>query len=156
MTGTGASDLAVRSDLLDGNAALPTSTLDSSATLTAGSQVLSPGSATVVNALSNALTGPTNFAAAGGLNATTGSFANYAAAIVSSVASKASQASAAFAAKSTAQSTYANSLSAESGVNLDEESARISALQNKYSAASELIQVVNTMFTSLINAIQAG
>ena len=112
--------------------------------------------ATVVNALSNALTGPTNFAAAGGLNATTGSFANYAAAIVSSVASKASQASAAFAAKSTAQSTYANSLSAESGVNLDEESARISALQNKYSAASELIQVVNTMFTSLINAIQAG
>ena len=69
---------------------------------------------------------------------------------------KSAQASAVFAAKSTAQATYASSLSAESGVNLDEESARISALQNKYSAASELIQVVNTMFSSLINAIQAG
>jgi flagellar hook-associated protein 1 len=156
VTGSGASDLAVRSDVLDGNAALPASTLDSAATLTVGSQVLAPGSAIVVNAFSKALTGPTNFAAAGGLNATTGTFANYAAAIVSSVANKSAQASAVFAAKSTAQSTYASSLSAESGVNLDEESARISALQNKYSAASELIQVVNTMFSSLINAIQAG
>jgi len=156
VTGSGASDFAVRSDVLDGDAALPTSTLDSSATLTAGSQVLAPGSAIVVNAFSEALTGPTNFAAAGGLNATTGTFANYAAAIVSSVADKSAQASAVFAAKSTAQATYASSLSAESGVNLDEESARISALQNKYSAASELIQVVNTMFSSLINAIQAG
>jgi flagellar hook-associated protein 1 FlgK len=59
-------------------------------------------------------------------------------------------------AKTTAQSTYANSLSSESGVNLDEESARMSALQNKYAAASQLIQVINTMFSSLITAIQSG
>ena len=155
VTGTGASDIAVRSDILDGNAGLPTSTLDSSATLTAGSQVLSPGSATIINALANALTGSTNFAAAGGLNATTGTFANYAAAIVSNVANKASQASAVFTAKATAQSTYANSLASESGVNIDEETTRISSLQNKYAAASELIQVINTMFNSLITAVQS-
>jgi flagellar hook-associated protein 1 FlgK len=155
VTGTGASDIAVRNDILDGNAGLPTSTLDSSATLTAGSQVLSPGSATVINALTNTLTGPTNFAAAGGLNATTGTFANYAAAIVSNVAGKASQASATFTAKATAQSSYANALSSESGVNVDEETNRISSLQNKYAAASELIQVINTMFNSLITAIQS-
>jgi flagellar hook-associated protein 1 FlgK len=118
--------------------------------------VLSPGSATVVNAFYSTLTGSTNFAAAGGLNATTGTFANYAAAIVSSVASKASLASAVFAAKTTAQATYASSLSAESGVNLDEESARMSALQNKYAATSQLIQVINTMFSSLITAMQSG
>jgi len=41
-------------------------------------------------------------------------------------------------------------------VNLDEERARISALQNKYSSASELIQVVNSMFNSLMSAIQSG
>ena len=121
----------------------------------AGSQVLSPGSATIVNALANALTGSTNFAAAGGLNATTGTFANYAAAIVSNVANKASQASAVFTAKATAQSTYANSLASESGVNIDEETTRISSLQNKYAAASELIQVINTMFNSLITAVQS-
>jgi flagellar hook-associated protein 1 FlgK len=156
VTGTGASDIAVRSDILDGNAALQTSTLDSSATPATGSQVLSPGSATVVNALSAALTGQTNFAAAGGLNATTDSFANYAATIVSNVASKASQASATYTAKSTAQAAYASSLSSESGVNIDEETARISQLQNKYAAASELIQMINTMFNSLLTAVQSA
>ena len=156
VTGTSASDIAVRSDLLDGTAALPTATLDSSATPTIGSSVLSSGSATVVNALSSALTGSTSFAAAGGLAATTGSFADYAAAIVANVASNASQASATFTAKQTAQSTYANSLSSESGVNLDEETARLSSLQNEYSAASELIQVVDTMFNSLITAMQTA
>ena len=156
VTATGASDFSVRSDILAGKAALPTSTLDSSATLTTGSLVLSSGSATVVNALYGTLTGSTSFAAAGGLAATKGSFADYAAAIVSNVASKASQASATYTAKQTAQSTYASSLSSESGVNLDEESARLSSLQNKYAAASELIQIINTMFTALMTAVQSG
>jgi flagellar hook-associated protein 1 FlgK len=154
VTGTGAADFAVRSDLLDGDSGLPTATLDSSATLTAGSQVLSPGSMTIVNAFASALTAQTNFAAAGGLSATTGSFADYAAAIVSDVASEASQASSTFTSKSTAQSTYANSLSSQSGVNVDEETNRVAALQNKYAAASQLIQAVNTMFNALLTAMQ--
>jgi flagellar hook-associated protein 1 FlgK len=156
VTGTGASDFAVRSDISSGSAQLPTATLDSSSTLTTGSSVLSSGSATVVNALYDTLTTSTSFAAAGGLGATTGSFTDYAAAIVSNVASKASQASSTYTAKETAQSTYASSLSSESGVNLDEESARLSSLQNEYSAASELIQVVDSMFSSLVTAIQSG
>jgi flagellar hook-associated protein 1 len=155
VTGNGAADFAVRGDLLDGDAGLPASTLDSSATLTTGSQVLPPGSATVVNALESALTAQTNFAAAGGLSATTGSFADYASSIVADVASKASQASSAFTSKSTAQSTYANSLSSQSGVNVDEETNRVTALQNKYAAASQLIQAVNTMFNSLLTAVQS-
>ncbi|KJC56730.1 flagellar hook protein FlgK [Bradyrhizobium sp. LTSPM299] len=156
VTGTGASDIAVRSSLLSGAAALPTATLDSSATLTVGNQVLSSGSATIVNALESALTGSTNFAMAGGLGATTGSFTDYAASIVASAASKATQASATYATKQTTQSTYANSLSSQSGVNIDEETANLSSLQNKYSAASELLQVINAMFTSLITAVQAS
>ena len=156
VTATGASDFSVRSDILAGKAALPTATLASSATLTTGSQVLSSGSATVVNALYAKLTGSTSFAAAGGLAATTGSFADYAASIVSNVASKASQASATYTAKQTAQSTYAGSLSSQSGVNLDEESARLSSLQNKYAAASQLIQAINTMFSALMTAVQSG
>jgi flagellar hook-associated protein 1 FlgK len=156
VTGTSASDIAVRSDLLSGSAGLPTATLDSSTTLTAGNSVLSSGSTTVVNALTSALTASTSFAAAGGLSATSGSFADYAAAIVANVAAQASQASATYTAKETAQSTYASSLSSESGVNLDEETARLSSLQNEYSAASELIQVVDTMFNSLMTALQAA
>lgn len=154
VTATGASDFAVRSDILSGAAALPAATLDSSATLTVGSQVLSSGS-TIINALYDKLTGSTSFAAAGGLSATTSSFADYAATIVANAANKATQASAVYTAKETAQSTYASSLSSESGVNLDQESSRLSSLQNEYTAASELIQVINTMFTSLMTAMQA-
>ena len=155
LTGSSASDIAVRSDLLDGSAALPTATLDDSTT-TIGSPVLSSGSQTIVNALDNAMTGSTSFAAAGGLAATTGSFADYAASIVSDAATKASDASSAYTAKNTAQSTYSSSLASESGVNLDQESQRVSALQNEYSAASQLIATIDQMFSSLITAIQAG
>ncbi|MBR0829968.1 flagellar hook-associated protein FlgK [Bradyrhizobium manausense] len=156
VTGTGAADFAVNSSILSGTSELPLATLDSSSTLTVGSQVLSSGSATVVNDLYDMLTGSRSFAAAGGLAATTGSFADYAATIVSDVASKSSQASSTYTAKETAQSTYASSLSSQSGVNLDEESARLSTLQNKYSAASALIQAINTMYSALLTAVQSA
>jgi len=156
VTGTDASNFAVNSRILSGAAGLPTGTLDGSATLTVGSKVLTAGSATVVNQLYNKLTGSTSFSSAGGLSATTGSFANYAAAIVANVASKASQAASVYTAKSAAQSSYASSLSSQSGVNIDEETARLSALQNKYAAASQLISVVNSMFSSLLSAVQSN
>ncbi|MGJ4949048.1 flagellar hook-associated protein FlgK [Bradyrhizobium sp. HKCCYLS20291] len=156
VTGTSAYDFAVNSSMLSGTAGLPTGTLDGSATLTTGNQVLTPGSATIINALYDTLTGSTSFAAAGGLSATTGSFADYAAVILANVASKASQASTNYTAKATAQSSYASSLSSQSGVNLDEETARLSALQNKYAAASQLISVVNSMFSSLLSAVQSN
>ena len=154
LTGTGASDIAVNSSILSGTNALQLATLDSSSSLTTGSTVLSSGSATVVNALYSALTTSRTFASTGGLAATTGSFADYAATIVSDVASKSSQASSNYTAKETAQSTYASSLSSQSGVNLDEESAKLSTLQNKYSAASALIQAINTMYTALLTAVK--
>lgn len=156
LTGSGAGSLAVRSDILSGSASLPTATLDASTSLTAGSQVLSAGSATLTNALHGALTGSTDFAAAGGLGATTGSFTDYASSIVANVATKASAASSAYDIKQTTQSTYANSLSSETGVNLDEESARLSALQNKYSAATQLITTINAMYQALLTAVQSA
>ena len=110
VTGTGAANFAVDSSILSGAAGLPTGTLDNSATLTTGSQVLTSGSATIINQLYDKLTGSTSFSSAGGLSATTGSFADYAAAIVANVASKATQASSNYTAKSTAQASYASCL----------------------------------------------
>jgi flagellar hook-associated protein 1 len=155
LTGSGASNIAVRSNILAGTAGLPSATLDNSATLTAGNSVLSSGSAAVDNGLYDAMTQQTNFGAVGGLTATTTTFANYAASIVSYVATGASQASSNYTLQQTTQSTYANSLSSESGVNIDQETARITTLQNKYSATSELIQAINTMFNSLVTAMQS-
>jgi flagellar hook-associated protein 1 len=155
VTATGASDFAVRSDILSNSGLLAVASLDQSASLTSGSQVLSSGSATVVNNLYSALTASTSFGAVGGLGSTTSSFADYAASIVSNVASKASQASADYTAKQTTKSTFSSAMSSQSGVNLDEETARLSTLQNQYSAASELIQVINTMFSALLTAVKS-
>ena len=102
------------------------------------------------------LTGSTSFSAVGGLGSTTSSFADYAAGIVSNVASKASQASTDYTTKQTTQSTFSSAMSSQSGVNLDEETARISTLQNQYTAASQLIQVINEMFSSLMTAVQSA
>ncbi|WP_022720351.1 flagellar hook-associated protein FlgK [Rhodopseudomonas sp. B29] len=155
VTATGASDIAVRSDLLSGSSSLSLATLDSSSSLTTGATVVSSTAASAINSLYDTLTTSTSFAAVGGLAATTGSFADFAAAIVSNVATRASQASSTYTAKEATQSAYASSLSSQSGVNLDEETANMSTLQNKYSAASELIQVINSMFSALITAVQS-
>jgi flagellar hook-associated protein 1 FlgK len=156
VTGTSASDIAVNSSILSGTNALQLATLDSSSSLTVGSSVLSSGSATTVNAFYDALTASRTFSSIGGLAATTGSFADYASTIVADVASKSSQASTNYTAKETAQSTYASSLSSQSGVNLDEESANLSTLQNQYSAASALISAINSMYSALITAVQSS
>jgi flagellar hook-associated protein 1 FlgK len=41
-------------------------------------------------------------------------------------------------------------------VNVDEETNRISALQNKYAAASQLLSTINAMFSSLVTAMQSS
>jgi len=156
LTGSGASDIAVRSDILQNSGLLATATLDSSASPAIGSQVLSAGSATVINDLYDALIGKTTFGAVAGIGTTTASFADYAADIVSNVATQASNASTDYTNKQTTQTSFQNTLSSESGVNLDQETARLSTLQNQYSAAAELLQVINQMFTSLITAMQSA
>jgi flagellar hook-associated protein 1 FlgK len=155
VTGTGASNFAVRSDILANSGLLPVSSLDSSATLTTGGKVLTAGSTDVVDAIYATLTDSRTFNASGGLGSSTGSFADYAAEIISNVASKATSAATTYASKTTVQSTFASAMSSQSGVNLDEETARISTLQNQYSAASQLIQAINEMFSSLLSAVQS-
>ena len=93
VTGTGASDIAVRGDILNNPSLLQTSTLDASASPAVGSQALSAGSATVANNLYDTLTGSTTFSDVGGLGSASTSFADYAANIVGGVAANASQAS---------------------------------------------------------------
>lgn len=156
VSATGASDFKVNSAVLADPSAMATASLDESTTLTTGATVLSSGSATIVDQLYSTLTGSTDFAAVGGLGATTSSFADYASALISKVATQASAASDAYTAKETTQSTLASAMSSQSGVNLDEETAKLSTLQNQYAAASQLIQAVNEMFDALIAAVQSA
>lgn len=155
VSATGASDFTVSSALLSDSSKLASSSLDSSATLTVGAQVVTTGSTTTAQKLYDALTGNTSFSAAGNLSSQKTSFASYAADIVADAASAATKASNTLTSKETVKSNLADTISSQSGVNVDEETARLSDLQNAYAAAAQVLQTLNSMFTSLIDSVQS-
>jgi flagellar hook-associated protein 1 FlgK len=154
LTGSDASTIRVRSDILSGATALATATLDTSSTLSAGSRALT-NSSTTVQALADLLTGDRSFAAAGGLGATSGSFAGYAARIVSAVATDASSAASALERRQSTYDAASDALTSETGVNVDEETARLSELEQQYSTAAQLLSVLNDMFDALLAAAKS-
>lgn len=156
VSATGASDFKVRSDILSDSSLLPSSTLDSSASLTVGAQVVTEGSATVAQNLYDALTGKQSFDAAGGLSSRKTSFASYAADIVAGVAADATRASNTLTTKQAVESSLADSISSASGVNIDEETANLTQLQNQYAAAAQVMQILNSMFSSLLDSVQSS
>jgi flagellar hook-associated protein 1 len=155
LTGTDASDIAVSSDILSDPSLFPTSQLSSSSSLTAGDNVITSDT-TIADDLYSALTGSTSFAAAGGLGATSTSFTSYAADIVSNIATAASDASSSYSSEETTQSTLSSTMSSESGVNVDQETALLSTLENQYNAASEVLSVVSKMFDDLVTMAQTA
>ena len=154
VSATGASDFAVRSDILEDSSRLPSGTLDSSTTLTVGDQVITEGSATIAQNMYDAMTGNQTFDAAGDLSSRKTSFASYAADIVADVASDATKASNTLTTKEAVKTSLADTISSATGVNVDEETAQLTQLQNEYAAAAQLLQILNTMFESLLDSIQ--
>jgi flagellar hook-associated protein 1 len=156
VTASGASDFAVRSDILATKSLLATSTLDPSSSLTIGNDVLSLGSAAIAGSLHGALTQPHSFDAAGRLGGRSASFASYAADIVAANATAASRASRALAGKETTYAVLADTIASQSGVNLDEETARMAELGNLYAATAELMRVLDDMFDALLGTLAAA
>lgn len=152
VTGTGAADIRVSATLLADTSLLPTAVLDEDAT-TAGDTALTSGSSTLADAFVAALSDDRSFAASGDLGAKTTGFASYAAAIVSDVASTAETAETSLTTAETVQSSIAATVSSETGVNLDEETAKIATYQTLYSAAAQVIQTVDEMFSTLLDVV---
>ena len=153
---TGAGDFTVRSDILSNASLLPNSTLNPSSTLTVGDSVVPEGSTAMAQSLYDAMTGDTSFSAAGNLSNRSTSFASYAADIVADAASAAAKAVNTLTIKETVKSNLADTVSSQSGVNIDEETARVSQLENEYAAAAQLLQVLNSMFSSLLESVQSS
>ncbi len=155
LTGSGASDIRLRADILADPGKLATGGLSTATSLTTGAKVIGSGESAIAAALGTALGGDTSFAAAGRLAGATESFADYAARIVADAASIASSASTGLTAKETVKQTLADQFASQTGVNLDEETARLSELEQQYSTAAQLLQVLNSMFDALLSAAQS-
>lgn len=138
LTGTDATDIAVNSSVIDS----PTEILGTD------------GDAETATALLDALQNDTDFDAAGDLGERTTSFADYATEILSDVVSKANAASNELDAAETELSTISDTISTTYGVNIDEETARLSELETLYSISSQILSIINDMFEDLIAAVQ--
>lgn len=154
LVGTDASSIRVRSDILAGTTAFATATLSTTGTPSAGDAVLNH-SGTFVQSLETAMAADSAYAATGIIRATATDLAGYAALIVSDAASKASSAATALEARQSTYDTAYDALTAQSGVNVDEESARLSELEQYYSSAAQILEVLNAMFDALLSAARS-
>lgn len=156
VSATGASDFKIVASLLADPSGLAISLLSDSAILTAGENVVSTGSTTITDQLAALFSDAVDFAPAGSLGSSRTTFAGYAANIISGVATAADNAAGAYNLATSNQSTIEVSISSQSGVNIDEETARLSELENMYSSAAQILSIVNAMFESLLEAVQSA
>lgn len=141
LSGSGAETIAVRSDILASPDLLATSSLNTgTAALTAGGVAVSAGSGSQVQALADAIN-------SAGLAGKAGN-------VVSGVSSRLSAAKEEATSQETTLSTLTSSFSSKYGVNVDEESATISALENSYSASAQVISTAKSMFDALLQAVR--
>jgi len=153
-SGTDAASLKVSSYLTANPGYVATGTLSSSATLAVGDRGVSSGDATAATALSSALSGKSAFAAAGNFTSQTTSFAAYAAKIVSSAATQASNAADKSSLAETSYNQTKSLLDNAQGVNLDEQTVKLTALQTEYQSSAALVSAIKDMFDELIAAVK--
>lgn len=156
LTGSGAANIAIRSDIAASPSSLATGGLVTASTVNAGDKAVSSGANALAQSLQAVLTGSNSFSAAGKLAAGSASFADYAAKIVSAATDRASTAASDLTLKETVQQRLADQFSSQTGVNLDEETAMLSELEQQYSTAAQLLQVLNAMFDALLDAAKSA
>lgn len=154
LTGASAAEIAVRSDLLSGETPLANAVLDVTGTLSVGDSAVSVSSSFAAG-LAEALEGSTSFASTGLVGSGSYSLADYAATLVGAVASAADSADSQFETRQSAYESASTALTSQSGVNVDEETARLSELEQQYSVAAQILSVLAEMFDALLAAAKA-
>lgn len=154
-TGSSAANISLSSAIAADASALAIGTLSSSTTTT-GATVLTAGSTTVADNLLSVMTETRTFDATGGIGSTTVTLGDYAARIVSDFATRASEAEAAETSADTLASSLSDTIASQSGVNIDEETAKLSDYQALYAAAAQIVEAANEMFEALLSAAQSA
>ena len=152
-TGNSAETISVNSTLKSDSTRVPVSTLSDDASLAAGDIGFAAGDGSIAEALEDVLDGSMDFAAAGSLSGGSRTLADYASTVVTDIATKASEAASEAETAGLVADSLANTFSNDTGVNIDEETAILAALENQYSACSQVVQILEEMFDALLNAV---
>ncbi|MFA7276682.1 MAG: flagellar hook-associated protein FlgK [Pseudobdellovibrionaceae bacterium] len=151
--GDGAEDIAVSTTLLDDYTILATGTLSDDAALAVGDRALTSGNVDAIANLVDALSSNISFSATGVLGAQDNTISSYISNFMSYIANEADN----YATKSdNASSLYESTKSAlenATGVNVDEETIKITQYQNQYEAAATLVSTLQDMFATLLEAV---
>lgn len=91
----------------------------------------------------------------GHLGAATTTYGGFASNLIADVASRSATAQSQSTEKTTTLAALQTTFSNQSGVNVDQQTANLTQLQNLYAASARVITTVNAMFSSLISAVQA-
>lgn len=140
LVGDDATNMKVKSDLAADATRFPVGTMSTSGTLAVGDSAVSAGSGSLATQLADALRNAGVTDSAADLVSGVGT-------LLSSAKSRASSAE-------TTLSTLVDSFSSQYGVNTDEETARISDLQNAYAASAQVLSAVKAMFEDLLTAVR--
>lgn len=152
--GTSAEDIRVSDYLVSRPDYLAIGTLSSSATLAAGDRGVARGDGSVADSLSALLKSTLSFNAAGNFAAQSNSLLSYAQAFMANASTQASIAEGEAHTSLLVYNTSSELMTSKSGVNIDEETAKMLVLQNQYEAGAQVIAVIQEMLDALMNAMR--
>jgi flagellar hook-associated protein 1 FlgK len=153
-SGDGAETIDVAEFLRRSNNYLATGTFSSSATLAAGDRGVSRGDGSVADALSDLLVNNVSFDAAGNFASQSNTLKGYMESIMANAANRAQIADDEAETSRLIYQQTKDILNNKSGVNIDEETARMVDLQTKYQASASVVLTIRTMFQALMDAIR--
>lgn len=144
------STLAVREDIQTTPGLMTTGAVQWDSSLgSSGEYYMSAADDTVIQALAQAMNATRTYTTAGGLSASTQTFAQRAGAIVSTNASLASTNARDISSQEALQQALEFKKNSDSGVNLDEELANLIIFEQAFSASARVITTINEMFDAL-------
>ncbi len=153
-TDVGAEYISVCDYLTKSPESLASSLLKNDPALVVGDTGLVAGNGTIVTSVYNALTSNTSFSAAGGFSAQSVSLSNYANKMVAYVANTAANSARE---ADTAKDLYKGlktTMENATGVNIDEETAKMVELESQYEASAIILSTLQDMFETLVNAVR--
>lgn len=149
--GTGAESIDVSTYLQGDNDYLAAGVFTGGA---AGTRGVARGDGSVADALADLLNSNVSFNAAGNFSAQSNTLTRYMQSIISNAANRAQLAENESATAETVYGKTKDYLLNKTGVNLDEETAKMVELQTKYQASASVIATIKTMFDALLAAVR--
>ncbi len=151
-TGDEAAFLGVNSSLRNSPNSLATGAL-SSGVIAPGDAVLNRGDGSTSLSMAQVLKENVPFDAAGNFSAQNSTLSRYMEAIIANGATRASLAKTQYETSNAIYSESKEALNNKTGINIDEETAKMLELQNHYEASARMISTIRDMYQALLNAV---